>query len=48
MDSLAYLGSAFGVIWIVLFAYILNLNSRQSRLERELKQLKDEKRQTVK
>jgi CcmD family protein len=48
MSGLAYLGIAFIAIWLVLFVYILILNGRQARLERELKQFKEEKQQAAK
>ncbi|HXX59481.1 MAG TPA: CcmD family protein [Dehalococcoidales bacterium] len=44
MSSLAYLGIAFAIVWVVLFGYIWILNSRQMRTERELKRLLEEKK----
>jgi len=35
---------AYAIIWIGLFFYLLKLHSRVSRLEKELKEIEEEKK----
>jgi CcmD family protein len=37
---MAWLFAAYGVVWIVLFAYLFNLGRRQSAIAREIEGLK--------
>lgn len=37
---MSYLFSAYAVVWIFLFAYVMSIASRQARLDRELETLK--------
>ena len=39
MENSGYLFAAFGIIWAVVFAYILVLMNRQKRLKREIEKL---------
>lgn len=41
--NLSYLFFAFGVIWVLLFAYLWSLSRRARELERELARLKAER-----
>ncbi len=40
MENAAYLLSAFAVIWAVIFGYIVFMQRKQRKLERELEVLK--------
>ncbi len=40
MDNIGYLFSVFSIVWIVVFVYVLFLNNRQKRLQKEIKALK--------
>lgn len=37
---MAYLIAAYGVIWLVLFGFVLNMASRQRRLSAEVENLR--------
>jgi CcmD family protein len=37
---MSYLFSAYAVVWIALFAYILSISSHQKKLDREMETLK--------
>lgn len=37
---MSYLFTAYAVVWIALFAYILSISSKQKKLDRELETLK--------
>ena len=39
MENSGYLFAAFGVIWAVVFGYILVLMNRQKKLKREIEKL---------
>ncbi len=41
MENAGYLFAAFGIVWIVVFGYVLLLFNRQKRLRRELNSLKE-------
>lgn len=40
MEHFPYLFAAYTIVWIVLFLYILSLDRRGRRTERELEELK--------
>jgi CcmD family protein len=40
MDNLGYLFAVFGIVWVLLFAYILILINGQKRLQKEIQALK--------
>lgn len=40
MDNLEFLFAAFAIIWAVLFGYVLVLDGRFRKLQRELAQMK--------
>jgi CcmD family protein len=40
MDRFPYLFAAYAIVWIVLFLYILSLDRRSRRVEKELQGLK--------
>jgi CcmD family protein len=40
MDHFPYLFAAYTVVWIVLFLYVLSLDRRSRRAEKELEDLK--------
>ena len=40
MDHFPYLFAAYSVVWVVLFLYILSLDRRSRRAEKELEGLK--------
>ncbi|MGH9322981.1 MAG: CcmD family protein [Vicinamibacteria bacterium] len=40
MKNLGYLFAAYTVIWLVLFAYIMSIASRQKKLDMELETLR--------
>ena len=42
MNNLAYLVTAYMLLWIVLFGYVWNLVKKQRGLSREIEQLKAE------
>jgi len=42
MNNLAYLVTAYMLLWIVLFGYVWNLVKKQKGLSREIEQLKAE------
>jgi len=42
MEKLQYLFAAYAAIWIILFAYIMRLQSRTKELGEELKRLGDD------
>lgn len=37
---MSYLFSAYAVVWILLFAYVRSISSRQAKLDREMQTLK--------
>jgi CcmD family protein len=37
---MSYLFSAYAVVWIALFAYILSISSKQKELDREMETLR--------
>lgn len=37
---MSYLFAAYAVVWIVLFAYVMTISSRQRKLDREMETLK--------
>jgi CcmD family protein len=39
MDNLGYLLAVFGIVWVVLFAYVLVLINGQKRLRKEIQNL---------
>ena len=41
MENAGYLFAAFGIIWALVFGYILSLFNRQRRLRREIDSLKE-------
>lgn len=41
MENLGYLLAAFGIVWAVLFGYLLLLFNGQRRLRREIDALKE-------
>ena len=41
MDNMIYLFAAYTVIWAVVFGYVLFMQHRQRRLQREIDSLKD-------
>lgn len=41
MKNLSYLISAYGIIWVVLFAYLLKLIRKCDSLEKEIISLKE-------
>ena len=41
MENAGYLFTAFGVVWAVVFGYVLLLSSRQKRLRRDIESLKE-------
>lgn len=43
--NLSYLFFAFGVIWLVLFAYLYSLSRRENDLQNEIERLKAERRE---
>ncbi len=42
MNSMFYLFSAYAIIWIVIFSYLLGISRRQDKLVDSVKQLKEE------
>lgn len=40
MKGLYYLTAAYTAVWITIFAYLLSIGRRTSRLERELDELR--------
>jgi len=42
MNPLAYVGAAYAVVWILIFAYVWRLSSRSRRLEEKLEELERE------
>lgn len=40
MKGLAYLAAAYTAVWIAIFAYLVSMGRRASRLERELDELR--------
>lgn len=40
MDHFPYLFSAYAIVWIVLFLYLLSLDRRGRRAERDLEELR--------
>ena len=44
MENSGYLFAAFGVIWAVVFGYILVLINRQKKLKREIEKLETDNR----
>jgi CcmD family protein len=40
MDHFPYLFGAYAVVWAILFLYVLSLDRRARRSERELEELK--------
>ena len=40
MEHFPYLFAAYTVVWVVLFLYVLSLDRRARRAERELEELK--------
>ncbi|MAF85187.1 MAG: hypothetical protein CL875_01670 [Dehalococcoidales bacterium] len=41
MENAGYLFAAYGVVWAVVFGYVLVLQNRQRRLRREINSLKE-------
>ena len=41
MENLSYLFAAFAAIWIVIFVYILTIQNKQRRLQREIDVLRE-------
>ncbi len=41
MENAGYLFAAFGIVWAVVFGYVLLLFNRQRRLRREIDALKE-------
>ncbi len=41
MENAGYLFAAFGIIWALVFGYVLSLFNRQRRLRREINLLKE-------
>jgi CcmD family protein len=37
---MSYLFSAYAVVWIALFAYVLSISSKQKELDREMETLR--------
>lgn len=37
---MSYLFSAYAVVWILLFAYVVSISSKQKKLDREMDTLK--------
>lgn len=37
---MSYLFAAYAVVWIVLFAYVMSISSKQKKLDREMETLK--------
>lgn len=42
MENAGYLFAAYAVVWAGVFAYVLFLSGRQSRLRQEINSLKEE------
>ena len=40
MENFFYLASAYAILWLILFGYIISLVKRQKTLSREIEQLK--------
>jgi CcmD family protein len=40
MKGLYYLAAAYTAVWIAIFAYLLSIGRRTSRLEREIEELR--------
>jgi CcmD family protein len=40
MEHFSYLFAAYTVVWVVLFLYVLSLDRRARRAERELEEMK--------
>lgn len=40
MDHFPYLFAAYGIVWAVIFLYVLSLDRRGRRLERDVAELK--------
>lgn len=38
MDSLGFLGLAYGIAWVIIAAYLLRLARRQKAIERRLEE----------
>lgn len=43
MDNLNFLFAAFTVVWVLFFAYMFSISRRQKSLEKEMRQLADER-----
>ncbi len=41
MENAGYLFAAFGIVWAVVFGYVLLLFNRQRRLRRDIESLKE-------
>ncbi len=41
MENASYLFAAFGIVWALVFGYVLLLFNRQRRLRREIDSLKE-------
>jgi len=41
MNTMNYLFAAYTAIWIILFAYIYSIHSREKRLREEVRRLKE-------
>ncbi|MFC1943213.1 CcmD family protein [Chloroflexota bacterium] len=41
MENAGYLFAAFGIVWAVVFGYVLSLFNRQRRLQREIDSLRE-------
>ena len=41
MENAGYLFAAYGVVWAVVFGYVVVLQNRQRRLRREINSLKE-------
>ena len=40
-DNLPYLFTAFGIVWVVFFAYTFFVSRQQREMEREIEELKE-------
>jgi CcmD family protein len=45
---MSYLFAAYAVVWIAIFAYVLNISSQQKKLDREMETLRKLLEQTRK
>ncbi|MFH1646111.1 MAG: CcmD family protein [Chloroflexota bacterium] len=41
MENAGYLLAAYAIIWVIFFAYLLNLLNKQRRLKKEIDSLKN-------